>query len=47
MAIPVEKLIGSVLREQNSLRQSGKVIVKQESIEALLSSDVQEKFLYW
>ena len=39
------RLMGSVLIEQNSLRQSGKVIFKKESYEALLTSDVQEKLL--
>ena len=38
-------LMGSVLIEQNSLSQSGKVIFKKESYEALLTSDVQEKLL--
>ena len=37
------RLMGSVLIEQNSLSQSGKVIFKKESYEALLTSDVQEK----
>lgn len=37
--------MGSVLIEQNSLNQSGKVIFKKESYEALLISDVQEKLL--
>lgn len=39
------RLMGSVLIEQNSLSQSGKVIFKKESYEALLTSDVQEKLL--
>ena len=39
------QLMGSVLIEQNSLSQSGKVIFKKESYEALLTSDVQEKLL--
>ena len=39
------RLMGSVLTEQNSLSQSGKVIFKKESYEALLTSDVQEKLL--
>ena len=46
VAIPVEKLIGSALIGRSSLRQSEKVIVKQESVEALLTSNVQEKFLH-
>lgn len=37
--------MGSVLIEQNSLSQSGKIIFKKESYEALLTSDVQEKLL--
>lgn len=45
VAIHVEKLIGSALIERNGLRQSEKVIVKQESVEALLTSNVQEKLL--
>lgn len=40
------RLMGSVLIEQNSLSQSGKVIFKKESYEALLTSDVQEKLLF-
>ena len=43
VTIPVEKLIGSALIEQNSLRQSGKDIVKQETFEVLLTSDVRKK----
>lgn len=39
------RLMGSVLIEQNSLSQSGKIIFKKESYEALLTSDVQEKLL--
>ena len=39
------RLVGSVLVEQNSLSQPGKVIFKKESYEALLTSDVQEKLL--
>lgn len=39
------RLMDSVLIEQNSLSQSGKVIFKKESYEALLTSDVQEKLL--
>ena len=39
------RLMGFVLIEQNSLSQSGKVIFKKESYEALLTSDVQEKLL--
>lgn len=39
------RLMGSVLIEQNRLSQSGKVIFKKESYEALLTSDVQEKLL--
>lgn len=39
------RLMGSVLIEQNSLSQSGKVIFKKESYEALLTSDIQEKLL--
>ena len=39
------RLMGSVLIEQNSLSQSGKIIFKKESCEALLTSDVQEKLL--
>ena len=39
------RLMGSVLIEQNSLSQSGKVIFKKESYEDLLTSDVQEKLL--
>ena len=39
------RLMGSVLIEQNSLSQSGTVIFKKESYEALLTSDVQEKLL--
>ena len=39
------RLMGSVLIERNSLSQSGKVIFKKESYEALLTSDVQEKLL--
>lgn len=46
VARPVEKLIGSALIGRSSLRQSEKVIVKQESVEALLTSNVQEKFLH-
>ena len=46
MAISVKKLIGSALIERNGLRQSEKVIVKQESVEGLLTSNVQEKFLH-
>lgn len=37
------RLMGSVLIEQNSLSQSGKVIFKKGSYEALLTSDFQEK----
>lgn len=37
--------MGSVLTEQNSLSQSGKVIFKKKCYEALLTSDVQEKLL--
>ena len=39
------RLMGSVLIERNSLSQSGKVIFKKESYEALLTSDIQEKLL--
>lgn len=39
------RLTQTVLIEQNSLSQSGKVIFKKESYEALLTSDVQEKLL--
>ena len=39
------RLMGSVLIEQNSLSQSGKVIFKKESYEALLISDAQARLL--
>ena len=39
------RLRGSVLIEQNRPPQSGKVIFKKESYEALVTSDVQEKLL--